>query len=92
MKSTSNDGIADDDAGSSDNADHRGRSKECSHQSGRRQNSDQGERNRRHDDQRRDERPEPAHDQHVDQSQDSRKSRSQIAEDFHRNVLAQPAA
>ena len=77
--------------GSRDEADHGGRGEECPHQSMRGQNANQRERNRRHDHQRRDERSEPAHDQHVDQHQHSRKGESQVAEDFHRDVpLAVP--
>src|SRR5579859_6565096 len=50
------------------------------------QNADQRERNRRHDDERRNKRTEPAHNQHVNQDQDSREGESQIAEHFYRDV------
>src|SRR5581483_1090224 len=81
-----NDGIANNNVGSGDESDHGGRSEECAHQRMRGQNANQRERDRSHDDQRRDERPEPAHDEHIDQYQDSRKGEPQVAEDFDRDV------
>ena len=60
-----NDGIANNDAGPSNEADHRRCGKESPHQRVCGQNANQRERDRRRDDQRRDERPEPAYDQDV---------------------------
>ena len=63
------DRIAHDDAGAGDEADHRCGSEERSQHRMRRQNANQRQRNRRHDDQRHNERPEPAHHEHVDKDE-----------------------